>query len=269
MSKQAVKLNVLLAKTDHLASSFKKGIVEYLKFFKDKQGSFKGEKKTYQPKDNTVDIPSERKNELIVTTVDEKLQYLVDTSKDYIDALFAQEKTNASGVKTVELIVDSVNFGKYTSLELLRLKSLLESGDLENMYSNIPVRSDSEIWTETKNEMYESRKGIYETELIKGVKKSTTKESYILSDPNIEKLGPDAKYTPQISTKDTIIDLGEFTYQKFSGEYTHRQKAEILKRRTKLLSSVIESLKEVNDVESVSSDMTAEKLFGYLHTGNI
>lgn len=263
------KLNVLLAKTDHLASSYKKGIVEYIKFFKDKQGQFKGEKKTYSPKESTIDIPSERKNELVVTTVDEKLDYIISASKEYIDALFSQEKTNASGVSKVRLIVDNIDFGEYTSLELLRLKSLLENGDLESMYSNIPVRSDSEIWNPTTNEMYLDRKTVFESELVKGVKKSTTKESYILVDPNIEKLGKDTKYTPQIATKDTIIDLGDFTYQKFSGEYTHRQRAEILKRRTILLSAVIEALKEANDVEAISSDMTAEKLFGFLHTGKI
>lgn len=264
-----VKLNVLLAKTDHLAASYKKGVVEYLKFFKDKQGAFKGERKTYAPKDNTIDLPSERKNELIVTTVNEKLDYLVEASAEYIDSLFAQERTNALGIAQVDLVVDGIKFGSYTSLELLRLKSILESNDLENMYANIPVRSDSEIWNPSKNEMYSSREGIFETELVKGVKKSTTKESYIIQDPNLDKLGDGTKYTPTVATKDTIIDLGDFTYQKFSGEYTHRERAEILRRRTKLLSAVIEALKEANDVESVPSDMTAKKLFGYLHTGAI
>lgn len=42
-----LKLNVLLAKTDHLADVFKKGLADYVTFFKKNQGSFKGEKKTY------------------------------------------------------------------------------------------------------------------------------------------------------------------------------------------------------------------------------
>ena len=258
-------MNVLLAKTDHLASSFKKGLSEYAKFFRDKQGSFKGQKNTYSPKDGTIDLPSERKNELVVTTVSEKLDYLVDSSKEYIDALFSQEKTNASSGAVTELIVDGVSFGRYTALELLRLKSLLESGDLESMYSNIPVRSDSEIWSETVNEMYVGRE-IFESEIVKGTKKSTMKEDYILVDPNLANI-KDGKYTPIMSKKDTIIDLGDYTFQRFSGEYTHRQRAEILKRRTKMLTATIEALKVINDTESVASDMTADKLFGYLHEG--
>jgi len=260
------KLNVLLAKTDHLGSSFKKGLVEYIRFFKDKQGAFRGEKKTYSPKDGTIDLPTERKNELVTTTVSEKLDYLVESSSEYIDALFSQERTNASGLAKANLTVDGINFGDFTALELLRLKSLLEAGDFENVYANMPVRSDSEIWGKSSNEMYKDR-DIFESELVKGTKKSTTKEQYILQDPNVNPDSP--SYKPTVASKDTIIDLGDYTYQKFSGESTHRERADILKRRTKLLTAVIEALKVANDVEAVESPMTAKKLFGYLHNGKI
>lgn len=93
----STKLNVLLATTDHLAASYKKLLEDYGRFFKTNQGSFKGEKKTYQPKDGTFDVPGNRGNKLVVTTVDEKLEYLQKNSKEYINALFSQEKTNASG----------------------------------------------------------------------------------------------------------------------------------------------------------------------------
>jgi hypothetical protein len=263
-----IKMNVLLAKTDQLAGSYKKGIEEYNKFFKDKQGSFKGERKTYTPAEGKIDVPSERKNDTVVTTVDEKLSYLVDSSSEFINALFAQEATNASGLVKAELVVDGISFGTFSSLELLRLKGLIEAGDLVNMYSNIPVRSDAEIWKETTDEQYQGRK-IYESPLQSGTKKTTTKEQYILQDPNISKLGNTASYTPMVSTRDTIEDLGDYTYQKFSGEYSHRERAEILKRRTKLLTAVITAIKEANDVEAISSEMTSDKLFSYLHTGKI
>lgn len=64
-----IKLNVLLAKTDHLASVFKKGLEDYVKFFKTSQGAFKGEKKTYEPKPGTIDLVNERSNKLVVTTL--------------------------------------------------------------------------------------------------------------------------------------------------------------------------------------------------------
>jgi len=262
-----IKLNVLLAKTDHLASTFKKGLEEYVKFFKGSQGAFKGEKKTYEPKANMVDLPNERTNRLVVTTVDEKLRYLQENSKEYIDALFSQEKTNSSGVAKAKLIVEGHTFGEFTSLELLRLKSLLEGGVFKEMYETLPVRNDDETWTKSQNDMYSGR-NVYETVLRTGVNKSILKESFILPDPNIDKIDG-AKYTPQIANKDTVIELGDYTLQKFSGETSHLERANILARRSKLLVAVIEALKEANDAEAISSEMTSDKIFNYLHNGSL
>jgi hypothetical protein len=267
MNKQP-KMNVLLAKTDHLASSFKNTIVDYVKFFKANQGAFIGDRKTYTPKEGTIDIPNERKNTMVVTTVTEKLNYLVENSKDYIDALFAMEATNASGRARAELVIDGESLGNYSALELLRLKSILENGSTEEMYKQIPVRNDNEIWRSSTHEFYEGR-DIYETELQTGVRKSTLKEDYILPDPNIAHLADSSRYQPQVATRDTTIELGDYTFQRFSGEMSHTQRAKILQRRTRLLNAVITALKEANDVESISSQMTSDKLFSYLHEGKI
>lgn len=265
----ANKLNVLLAKTDALAPSFKKGIVSYSQFFKDKQGAFKGEKKTYEPRPDTIDLPSERGNTLVQTTVGEKLDYMVENSTDYIDALFSQEKTNASGLATADVVVDGVViFPSLTSAELLRLKSIISSSELEAMYQNLPVRSDAETWSATKNEMYSDRE-IFESPLQTGVKKSTTKEQYILPDPNIGQLKDTSKYIPAVSVRETVLELGSYSFQKFSGETSQTKRAEILKRRTKILTAITEALKIANEVEVISSVVTSKKIFGYLHDGEI
>lgn len=261
-----IKLNVLLAMTDHLASVYKKGLEDYLKFFKTSQGSFKGEKKTYEPKTGAIDIPSERLNKLVVTTVDEKLTWLQDNSKEYINALFSQEKTNASGTVNAKLTVEGIDFGIFSTLELLRLKTILEHGTFKEMYENIPVRNDDELWTKSSNEMYGTR-NIYESNLRTGVNKSVLKEHYILPDPNIDKIKGD--YKPQVSQKDTVMELGDFTYQKFSGEASHLERAMILARRSKLLTAVIAALKQANEAEVIPSEMTADKLFNYLHKGKL
>lgn len=265
--KREIKLNVLLAKTDYMASSFKKGLEEYVKFFKGSQGAFKGEKKTYEPRQNTVDIPNERNSRLVVTTVDEKLIYLEENSKEYIDALFSQEKTNAIGLAKSLLEVEGIKFGTFTTMELLRLKSLLENGTLKDMYELLPVRTEDEAWKKSSNDSYTNR-NIYESSLRSGIHKSVMKEAYILPDPNVTKTEA-SRYIPQIANKDTIIELGDYTYQKFSGETSHLERAGILARRSKLLVAVIEALKQANEVVAVESEMTSDKLFGYLHRGKI
>jgi hypothetical protein len=263
-----LKLNILLAKTDHLSNSYKQSIKDYLQFFKDKQSSFRGEKKTYEAKPGTIDIPSERGNKVVVTTVNEKLDWLKETNSEYINSLFSQEATNAAGVARAKLTVEGVEFGDFSSLELLRLKSILENGELEQMYANIPVRADDEEWNATVEEQYHGRP-IFEGKKSEGLRKSITKESYIISDPNIKDLKDSSSYKPQVATKDTVTELGDYTYQKFSGEWSHRERAELLRRRTKLLSAVIEALKTSNEAVVVSSNLTADVLFGYLHTGKI
>lgn len=263
-----LKLHVLLAKTEQSAGSFKKILEEYLQFFKDKQGSFKGTKKTYEPKPGTMDEPTMRGDTLVVTTVGEKLKYLEETTVDHINNVFSVEATNASGKAIAELLVDGFSFGTLSSLELLKLKSMLESGTLEGMYANIPVRSDSELWEPNTTEQYAGRE-IYQGSLFVGTKKSLNKVPYILDDPNLEKLKDQSSYKPQVQTRDTPIDLGDYTYQHFSGEYTQKQRAAILARRSKLLVAVTEALKIANEAEIKESSLTAEKIFGYLHNGKI
>lgn len=257
------KLNVLLAKTDHLQGIFKKNVEDNVKHFKGSQGDYKGEQKTYTAKTGTIDLPNERKTQLVVTTVAERLRYLHENTTEYIDSLFSQEKSNASGIAKAVLIVDGINFGELTSLELLRLKSILEQGVFKEMYEAIPTRSDSELWYPHTSELYGNR-AIMQSEKRAAVVKTTVKEDYILPDPNLNK-DTSARYTPQLAKRDTVVELGDSTYQKFSGEASHVERAGYLARKSRLLSAVIEALKVANEVESVSSEITADKLFGYLH----
>jgi len=263
------KLNLYLALTDKLKIDYKNLLNDYNKFFSKSAGSFLGEKRTYTPKDGTMDEPSKRGLKRVVTTVDEKLEYFIETSNDFINKLFTQEKTNASNVAKANLIVDGNDWGEYTSLELLRLKSLLDSPELGKIYDvliNIPTRSDSEIWEKTQNDEYEDR-NIYETSLLKGISKTTIKTEFILDDPNLGKLKDTSSYTPVKSVKTDILELGDYTAQKFSGEWSHRERAASLERRSKLLTSVIDALKRANDTEIIESSLTGNKIFGYIFNG--
>lgn len=261
-------MNVLLAKTEHMESQFKALVKDYISFFKNHQNAFKGLRGTYSAREGTVDEPSKRGFTLVMTTVDEKLRWLEQVTGPYIDALMSLEATNASGNAKATLVVDGESLGEFSSLELLRTISLLEKGDFEAMYSNIPVRTETEIWKKTEDANYQSRE-IYESELLQGVNKTTTKEDVILEDPNAGRYREGISVNPVVSHRSTIVELGDYTIQRFSGEISHRERAEILLRRTKLLTALKEALKKANEAEVVSSNMTAAKLFGYLHRGRV
>jgi len=261
--KKDKKLSTLLAITDSGADTLRKAFRDYISFFSKSQGAFTGERKTYEPLDNTVDEPNRRGNRLVQTTVSEKMDWLLETNGEYIDALFTKEKTNASGKAKAVLVVEGEEWGEFTSLELLALKSFLDSSELKSMMEKIPVRSDSKEWTETDAEMYADREGLYETKKTEFPNRTTEKENYILPDPNLASL-EGSNYVPQIGVKNITKELGMATYQEFSGEWSQRQRATALRKRDMLLKSVLTALKEANDVAVAESKMKGETIFEYL-----
>lgn len=261
MSKE-LKLKTGLAITQDGANKWKNLLANYNKFFSKEQGAFLGRKNTYVPNDDTVDDPSKRGYTAVVTTVDEKLAYMQHTLTDYLTNLFAVEATNASGVAKAELIVDGQSWGEYSSLELMRLKTIIDNGDFKQTINNIPVRSDAEIWTKSNEEGYTSR-AIFEKKLVSTSNKTVTKEQYILNDPNVDR-NPTLKYEPKIATKDTVIILGEATHQEFSGMWSQTQKAHVLHRIDLLKSAITKALDEANDVPVIQSKINGKILFDYI-----
>ena len=123
----------------------------------------------------------------VVTTVDEKLDYFTNHAADYIDKTLSVEATNSSGQAKADLIVEGKKIANLTSQELLSLKSLLENKELITLWSSIPVRSDSEIWTKSENELYTGRE-VYEVTVnamdaieAKGVVKGSDKKEWVLA----------------------------------------------------------------------------------------
>lgn len=264
----ALKMNTLLGKVDHGSGVFKTMTQEYKVFFDKNQGAFKGIRKTYVPREGMADDSSMRQFSKVVTTVQEKFEWYEEKAADYLNNTLAVDATNGQGANKVDLVVDGQVIARMNVLELMKLKSIISKMGMAEMYSVLPVRSDAEIWKETEDEMYQGR-DIFETELSKGIKRSETKTDYILEDPNLKNMTDSSRYTPQRAIKSAIIEVGDYTVQNFSGETTQRYKASILGRRSALLEAIEAAIKEANDVVVVSSDMTAKKLFDYLHRGQI
>jgi len=257
------KLKLVLALTQDAASRYAALVRDYTKFLTGQQGAFLGYKNTYQPKDESIDDPSKRGYTKIVTTVQEKLDYFVISVQDYIQNVLTKERTNGMGVAKAELIVDGESWGEFTSNELLCLKSIVEKPELSQMIQAIPVRTDTDIWTKSTATEYKDR-DIFEKPLVSQTNKTTTKEQYILTDPNIDKLKLAGDYKPQLASKDTVVELGLQTRQEFSGQWTHIQRAKALDKITSLKAALIIALEKANDTDVVESTLTAEKLFGYI-----
>lgn len=262
----AQKMNTLLAKVEHGSSRFAKMIGDYLAFFKGKQGAFAGIKKTHVPREGYTEDKSCIANTKVITTVGEKLEWFEQQSIPFLKELFAVEATNSKGANTVELVVDGISFGHLTALDLMRLKTLLTKKEWVEMYENIPVRSDAEVWEPCTDSEYEGRE-IFQTPMLKGVTRTTESEEVILKDPNINPDKLPANYNARTTIKKKVVETGDYTLQNFTGGWTQRQKAELLRRRSQLLAAVVEALKEVNDTVSEKPNLNVETLVNFLHHG--
>lgn len=259
-------MNALLAKVEHGSSRFAKMIGDYLAFFKGKQGAFAGIKKTHVPREGYTEDKSCIANTKVITTVGEKLEWFEQQAVPFLKELFAVEATNSKGANTVELVVDGISFGHLTALDLMRLKTLLTKKEWVEMYENIPVRSDAEVWEPCTDSEYEGRE-IFQTPMLKGVTRTTESEEVILKDPNINPDKLPANYNARTTIKKRVVETGDYTLQNFTGGWTQRQKAELLRRRSQLLAAVVEALKEVNDVVSEKPNLDVETLVNFLHHG--
>lgn len=264
--KNSIKMNTLLAKVDHSQAVFNKEITAYGNLFKKNQGMFRGERKTYTPREGYPEDQSKMGTTAVQTTVDEQFDWFMKkVAETYLNEQFSVEATNSLGAKKVPLIVDGVNFGELTALDLMRLKSVLVSSNLDQMYDNIPVRSDSEVWTKAGGD-YEGR-SVFCTPMQSGVSRTTESEEVILRDPNLDPAHLPANYNAKTTIKKKTFEVGDYTHQKFSGEWSQTQKAQLLDRVSRLLNAVIAALKEVNDVEAAPSNLDVKALLNFIHKG--
>lgn len=259
-------MNTLLAKVEHGAAQFNRMVGDYFTFFKNKQGMFEGIKKTFKPREGYQEDARYMGTTKVATTVDEKLQWFEENAVPYLKNLFSIESTNSKGAKKVELKVGNVSFGFLTALDLMRLKTVLTKKEWEEMYNNIPVRSDAEVWEPCTDGEYAGRE-IFQTPMQTGVTRTTESEEVILKDPNLDPAKLPANYNAKTTIKKRTVETGDYTLQKFTGAWTQRQRAELLRRRSQLLAAVIEALKEVNDVESEDPNLDVEGMINFLHYG--
>ena len=261
-----LKMNTLLAKVEHEQSSANAMVRDYAAFFKTKQGAFKGEKNTYSAREGFTDKPEKRGLTRVTTTVAEKFEWFEERYIPFLQDLFSIEATNSKGANRVELVVNGHSFGFLSAAELMRLRNIITSKELDSMYQNIPVRSDAKVYEPCTDEEYEGRE-IMQTPLSASVERTTEMEEVILKDPNIDPQHLPANYRAAVSQKRRTVEIGDSTHQEFTGEWTQRKKAELLKRKSEILSAITVALKQVNEVDAEDPNLDANALIQYLHYG--
>lgn len=261
-----MKLNQALAKAEHTGKQFTELLKEYTSTFDKKQGIFQGLKKTYEPLGDNPDEPTKKENRKVQSTVREYLDYFEKTCEEFVTHRFAIEATNGSGDCHAHLWVEGTDWGEYTSSELMRFSDFLNNQELMNVYKTLPVRSDTRNWKKSENEEYKTR-DIWEGDVLASHDRTTLKRPYILVDPNVKDLKDSSRYVTPLVFEDIPLIKANETMQHFSGELSHRERAEILRRLTILKAACKEALVDANQAEVKKSTLTSKKIFTYLHHG--
>ena len=246
-----IKMNTMLAKVEHSSASIARLFADYASFFKSKQGMFRGYKKTFVPRDGYFEDPSKMGTVKVATTVSEKMDWFNTQFKNWLNEVFSVEATNSGDAARVELKVGD---------------TILTNKDLESVFTNIPVRSDSEVWRPTTDAEYAGRE-VFETEIVRGVTRTTEKEEVILKDPNLDSAHLPANYQAKTTVKSKTVETGDYTSQNFTGEWTQRERAELLRRRSDLLAAVIEALKKVNEVDAKEPNLNVDTFVDFIYKG--
>lgn len=243
------KQGVLLGLREKLEKTFGGMLDDFIQKFKNKQGIFQGWNKTYDSLEGFADDPTKRSFQKVSGTVSEELDWFKKYTADYFTTVLSIEKTNSTGIKS-SLVVANANWGEYSVLELLRLKSILD-GKLRVIISELPIKDEKVIWAKTTKDYYGNR-DVWETPVVEGFTKTTLKRTEIVNDPHIK----DTPNRPPVAVQfETQVNVGHYTEQKFSGEITMLQRAEILARYDQIYNGIIEALASANNTDAQESDL--------------
>ncbi len=251
------KLAVALGLREKTEKDFKNMIDDMHGKFKNKQGLFMGQRNTFTALDGHPDQPEKRAFQNVSSTVAEQMNWFKEHAADYLKVTLSIEKTNATGIMA-ELVVDGKSWGTFSTLELLRLKGILDS-KLKAMVQDLPIRPETVLWSPSTDPTFAGRT-VFETSTDKGRTKTTIKRTIIVEDPHIKEAPNRAPVTQSI---DTPTETGEYTVQNFSGAITNKERAEMEVRYNTLYKAVVAALEDANAAELKESEL-GDKVLDYL-----
>ena len=259
------KLNVLLALREKLGNRYAQMVGDYTSFFKNKQGTFQGVLKTHSPLDGYAVDSTKVANTRVITTVHEKMDWFLKEALQYINTALSIEASNGQNAPTVPLEFNGKVYGPFPATVLLRLRGIVESEKLLVMLSLIPVREETKVWYPSTDEDYQKRGNIFETERQEGETRTTETHQEILKDPNLDPQHLPSNYRAITTDIKKTVKTGDYTTQFFTGEWTHQQRANLLKRRSELIDAINIALQKVNDREA--TECKVDDLFKHLIYG--
>lgn len=248
------KLHEVLAVDSDLAEAAKRFAVDAITTFSKKTDHFVGTTKRLEMFDENRKKEEAGLGETkeLVTTVQERLDYVADHIIRHLDCLAQKESTNQAAVADVVMGGGEILMKEMPATLLLSLENKLAM--FRKMYESAPTLAPGLEWVEDLAQ----REGVYVSKHdIVRHKTEQTFISKILVQPTKEHPAQIEKWTQQ-------VPVGNFTTTQWSGMISPARKSTLLSRIDKLLRAIKKARMRANSTEVVSKPI-GKVIFDYIH----
>ncbi len=248
------RLHEVLAVDSDLAETAKKIATEALVTFTKKADHFFGMTKRLEMFDESRKQEEEgaKESKELVSTVQEKLDYVAGHIIRHLDCLAQKETTNQIAHADVEIGDGHKLLDEVPATLLLSLENKLAL--FRKVYEGIPTLAPGLEWVEDPTQ----REGIYKSnkDVIRHKTEQTFK-SQILVKPTKEHPAQIEKWTEQ-------VPIGNFITTQWTGMVSPARKSELLGRIDNLLRAIKQARMRANSTEVVKKSI-GKVIFDYIH----
>lgn len=217
---------------------------------------FNGVKEVYTPteEDGIVDYKHNREVMPASKGADVLGKFINKTVSIY-ENLLSIDKTNSSS-RTIELVVDDKSFGKFTVLELMRLKSELTRNEFVKVIDNMPIEPNRN-WSVVDNGIKYSTTSTYKD-------KTTVRKPIIVKDPNVNPDNLPAHYTGNVQYIDEEVIIGSYTQVYMTSAFDAQYVQKVSENYKKLIIAITNAITELNNTETIKTEGDVDKVFGFI-----
>lgn len=246
------KMHELLAVEGNLVGLFTKVIKEAAVTFSKKPDHFLEHHKQLQMFDSAREFEqaAAEEHKAMVTTVDDKLDYVWKHVTNYIDLLYQKEMTNREA--SADLVIDGVQIeSDVPATFLLTIEQKMTK--FRELCEFIPTLAPGSVWELDKG----AGKGIYKAQSPEVNRKTEKTVGHkVLYDATPE-------HPAQLSEWTVDVHVGDFTTRRWSGMLSPAEKSELLSRIDKVIMSAKRARMKANTVDSINVNI-GEKLANFI-----
>lgn len=240
------KLHELLAVEKEAVGKMNKMITEGKETYSKRADHFSGFVKTFsafkEEDKHLEDSAAERKE--MVTTVPDKLAYILGSVQDVINLRFQKDCANAQAKADI-MLDGSILAASVPATTLLALEDTLR--ELRIMCDMIPTLEPGVKWVEDPDMGKNVKRALYPEKTLRTKKKTVY----------VEVARATENHPAQIREETQDVSIGEYTVEKFSGRISPAEKVVLLDKIEKLSAAVKKARARANEelVPNVSLDM--------------